>query len=120
MRVEEQVKINGCFADIIAKKEGKTFLVEAKGEDKGGYTSAEMNFQMGLGQLMSRMKYAEAIYGLAFPLTKDFVTVLQKYQDSFAFQKLGIFFLPVEKDGTCRIIPPLDVLKFLLKITSRT
>ena len=34
---------------IGAKKDKVTFIIEAKGEDKGGYTSAEMNFLMGLG-----------------------------------------------------------------------
>lgn len=56
-KVKQEFKIDGGRIDIRAEKEGEILLIEAKGEDKGGYTSAEMNFQMGLGQLMSRMKY---------------------------------------------------------------
>jgi len=112
-KVKEQIRVKGGSIDIGAEKEGKTLLIEAKGEDRGGYTSAEMNFQMGLGQIMSRMKHREAKYGLAFPLTRDFKKVLRKYKGSFAFEKLGIYLLPVKKDGTCRLIPPNEILRFL-------
>jgi len=117
-KVKEQIRVEGGSIDVGAEKGGKIFLIEAKGEDRGGYTSAEMNFQMGLGQLMSRMKHHEAEYGLAFPLTKDFTKVLRKYKGSFAFEKLGIYLLPVAKDGTCRLIPPNEVLRFLQEIGS--
>lgn len=114
-KVKEQIRVEGGRIDVGAEKEGRILLIEAKGEDRGGYTSAEMNFQMGLGQVMSRMKDNEAQYGLAFPLTKDFTRVLQKYRGSFAFEKLGIYLAPVKRDGSCRLISPIDVLKFLGK-----
>jgi len=115
-KVKEQIRVESGSIDIGAEKEGKTLLIEAKGEDRGGYTSAEMNFQMGLGQLMSRMKHREAEYGFAFPLTKDFTKVLRKYKGSFAFEKLEIYLLPVARDGACRLIPPNEVLRFLEEI----
>ena len=115
-KVKEQIRVEGGSIDIGAEKGGKILLIEAKGEDRGGYTSAEMNFQMGLGQVMSRMKHREAEYGLAFPFTKDFTKALRKYKGSFAFEKLGIYLLPVKRDGTCRLIPPNEVLRFLEKI----
>lgn len=115
-KVKEQIRVKGGSIDIGAEKEGKTLLIEAKGEDRGGYTSAEMNFQMGLGQLMSRMKHHEAEYGIAFPLTRDFTKVLRKYKGSFAFEKLEICLLPVTRDGACRLIPPNEVLRFLEEI----
>ena len=115
-KVKEQIRVNGGSIDIGAEKEGKILLIEAKGEDKGGYTSAEMNFQIGLGQLMSRMKHSDAEYGLAFPLTKDFKKVLRKYKGSFVFEKLGIYLLPVERDGSCLMIAPDEILRFLEEI----
>ncbi len=93
-------------------------MIEAKGEDRGGYGTTEMNFQMGLGQLMSRMKHHEAKYGLAFPVTKDFRKVLRKFKGSFAFEKLGIYLIPVKRDGSCRVIPPTDTSRFLEEITN--
>jgi hypothetical protein len=97
--VKEQIKVEYGSIDIGAEKNGKVLLIEAKGEDRGPGGTAEMNFQVGLGQLMSRMHHEEADYGLAFPLTKNFITVLRKYQSSFAFEKRGIYPIPVDKDG---------------------
>lgn len=116
--VKEQIRVKGGSIDIGAEKEGKMMLIEAKGEDRGGYTSAEMNFQMGLGQLMSRMKHRDAEYGLAFPLTKDFTKLLRKYEGSFAFERLGIYLIPVKRDGSCQLVSSSDVLKFLDEIAA--
>ena len=115
-KVKEQIRVNGGSIDIGADKEGKILLIEAKGEDKGGYISAEMNFQIGLGQLMSRMKHHEAEYGLAFPLTDDFKKVLAKYKGSFAFEKLGIYLVPVTRDGNCHLVFPKKASDFLREI----
>lgn len=112
-RVRRQVRVASGLVDIVAEGPDGRWLIEVKGEDKGGYTSAEMNFQIGLGQLMSRMKHSDAEYGLAFPLTKDFKRVLRKYKGSFAFEKLGIYLIPVERDGSCRLVSSLEVLNFL-------
>ena len=112
-RVRRQVRVASGLIDVVAEGPDGRWLIEVKGEDRGGYTSAEMNFQMGLGQIMSRMKHRDAEYGLAFPLTKDFTKVLRKYKGSLAFEKLGIYFIPVERDGSCRLISPLEVLSFL-------
>jgi len=115
-KVRRQVRVPSGIIDIVTEKEGKKLLIEAKGEDMGGYGTAEMNFQLGLGQLMSRMKHQDAEHGLAFPLTKDFTKVLGKYKGSFAFEKLGIYLIPVKRDGSCRIVTPDEVLRFLEEI----
>lgn len=44
-KVKEQIRVKGGSIDVGAEKEGKILLIEAKGEDRGGYASAEMNFQ---------------------------------------------------------------------------
>ena len=118
-KTKEQIRVRGGAIDVGAEKEGRTLLIEAKGEDRGGYTSAEMNFQMGLGQLMSRMRHHEAEYALAFPFTGDFRKVLRKYDGSFAFKKLGIHLIAVKRDRSCRMIPPDDVMKYLEAIGRR-
>ena len=112
-RVRRQVRVASGLIDVVAEGPDGRWLIEVKGEDRGGYTSAEMNFQMGLGQIMSRMKHRDAEYGLAFPLTKDFTKVLRKYKGSLAFEKLGIYLIPVQRDGSCRLVSPLEVLSFL-------
>lgn len=117
-KIRRQVRAPSGIIDVVAEKDGKKLLIEAKGEDRGGYTSAEMNFQMGLGQLMSRMKHQDVEYGLAFPVTKDFKKVLKKYKGSFAFEKLGIYLIPVKRDGSCQLVSASDVLKFFDEISS--
>jgi len=117
-RVRRQVRVASGLIDVVAEGPDGRWLIEVKGEDRGGYTSAEMNFQIGLGQLMSRMKRQEAKYGLAFPLTKDFIKVVRKYKGSFAFKKLGVNLIPVKKDGTCRMIPSNETVRFIDEIDS--
>ena len=70
------------YPDIVAEGPDGKWVIEVKGEDSGGYTSAEMNFQIGLGQIMCRMTDKNTQYGLAFPSTTDFKKVLRKYNGS--------------------------------------
>lgn len=114
--VKKQVSIDHGKIDIGAVKENNTLLIEAKGEDRGPGGTAEMNFQVGLGQLMSRMQHKEAEYGLAFPLTENFIRVLRKYHGTFAFEKLGILLIPVSSDGSCQLISPTNASEFLENI----
>ncbi|UCH32047.1 MAG: hypothetical protein JSV05_01235 [Candidatus Bathyarchaeota archaeon] len=112
-RVKQQIPTPSGVLDMSAEKEGAIMLIEATGEDKGGDASAEMTFQIELGQLMSRMIRRETQYALAFPLTATFIKVLQKYRGTFAFTNLGICLIPVSRDGTCQIISPMHIAKFL-------
>jgi len=111
--VKEQVKAGKSFIDLAADKDGIAFLIEAKGEDKGGLTSAEMNLQMGLGQIMSRMTDRSKKYGLAFPRTADFMKVLQKYEGSTAFKTLDLYLFVAERDRNYFVVPPSDIAAFI-------
>jgi len=48
-KVRRQVPVASGIVDVVAEGSDGRWLIEVKGEDKGGYTSAEMNFQMGIG-----------------------------------------------------------------------
>jgi len=111
--VKEQVKLSNGFADLAADKDGVSFILEAKGEDKGGFSVAEMNFQMGLGQLMARMTDKNKKYGLAFPSTPDFIKALQKYEPSFAFKVLDIYLFVANGDRSYFVVPPSDIPAFI-------
>ena len=50
--------------------------MEVKGEDPGGYGSAQMNLQMVVGQISSRMDDLSATYAIAFPMTANYLRVL--------------------------------------------
>ena len=87
------------YPDIVAEGPDGKWVIEVKGEDSGGYTSAEMNFQMGLGQIMSRMTDKNIQYGLAFPWTPDFRRVLKKYKGSDSFERLSLCLFVVHRYG---------------------
>ena len=86
------------YIDLVAKKAEQSTLVEVNGEDRGGYTSAEMNFQMGLGQIISRMTDPKASYALAIPVTNDYLRVLKKYKGSLGLERLDLNFFLVRGD----------------------
>ncbi|MCL2281157.1 MAG: hypothetical protein FWC25_00650 [Dehalococcoidia bacterium] len=110
--VKEHVKLAGGFADLVAEKDNLSFVIEAKGEDKGGFYTTEMNFQMGLGQIMSRMTDKSKKYAIAIPATPDFFKVLQKYKSNFAFKELGLYLFVANSDNSCLVVPPADVASF--------
>ena len=98
-KIQRQVRVASGLIDIVADGSDGRWLIEAKGEDKGGYTSAEMNFQIGVGQIVSRMTDTGFSYALAFPLTSDFRRVLRKYKGSMGFERLDLYFFVVFRDG---------------------
>ena len=53
--VRSTVRVSSGIVDAVATRDGKRIVIEAKGEDSGGYGSAQMNFQMAFGQISSRM-----------------------------------------------------------------
>jgi hypothetical protein len=97
--VSEQAQVHNGTADLLARRGGETWLIEAKGEDEGGYTSAEMNLQMGFGQLLSRMAEPSWLYGLALPDTPGFRRALAKYSGGFGLSFLPWAFFVVSVDG---------------------
>jgi hypothetical protein len=111
--VKEHVKLTGGFADLVADRDGISFVIEAKGEDKGGFYSTEMSFQMGLGQIMARMTDKSRKYAIAIPATPDFFKVLQKYKTSFAFTALGLYLFVANSDKSCFVVPPADIASFI-------
>lgn len=98
--IKEQHKVSSGIIDIVADKDDEIIVIEVKGEDKGGYGSAEMNFQMGIGQILSRMANKNVKYALAFPLTSNFKKVLKKYKKTLGFQNLNLSFYIAKEDET--------------------
>jgi hypothetical protein len=107
----------GGAIDLVATQAGETLVVEAKGEDKGGYTSAEMNFQMGVGQIASRMTDDSRDYSLAFPFNADFQRVLRRYRGTKAFARLRLGALVVFGPGEVRRYDPDHFTKFVSELT---
>ena len=111
--IEQQASVQSGRVDILARRGDDVLLIEAKGEDKGGYTSAEMNLQMGFGQVLSRMNEPSWHYGLALPNTPDFRRALSKYAGGFGIEKLGWAFFLVNADGKVNTYDPTDFQRFV-------
>ena len=104
--VQEKVVVPSGIIDAVAMRGGERIVIEAKGEDRGGYTSAQMNFQMALGQVASRMNDPAARYAIAFPMTADYVKVLRTFRGSLAFEQRGVAFYVVNRSGEVGEIQP--------------
>lgn len=114
--VKEQCPVPNGIVDIIAKNNGDKIVIEVKGEDKGGYTSAEMNFQMGIGQIISRMKSVNEKYAIGFPLTTNYKKVLYKFKNTHGFKKLDLNFYVIETDGTVKEFTSSEFTEFIKNI----
>lgn len=102
--IESRVLVSSGIVDLVATKGSEKLVVEVKGEDAGGYGTTQMNFQLGVGQLASRMTDDQVRYVLAFPLTAHFRRVLKTFAGSIAFERLGIDLIAVLADGAVRRI----------------
>ena len=96
--VQTRVRVASGIIDLVAVRDDERLVVEVKGEDAGGYTSAQMNFLISIGQIASRMTEDEPIYALAFPLTPDYRRVLRTFRGSRAFERLRIDLLVLDPD----------------------
>lgn len=111
-KVRRQVRVASGIVDVVAEGPDGRWLIEVKGEDRGGCTSAEMNFQMGVGQIVSRMTDPGVSYALAFPMTSDFKKVLRKYKGSLGFERLDLYLFVIHRDGK---VDKYDAANFFLQ-----
>jgi hypothetical protein len=111
--VETRLRVSSGIIDVVASAPDERLIVEVKGEDAGGYTSAEMNFHIGLAQIASRMTSREASYALAIPDTGHYRRVLRKFAGSYAFSALGARLLVVKQDGGVDEYAPSEIASFI-------
>ena len=80
--------------DIVAKR-NNLWIIEVKGETKGGKAAAISNFYYGIGQIITRMSIISTSinYALAVPNTDNFAVPVKKFLDSPALQILNLLFL---------------------------
>ena len=99
--------------DIVAKKNNKSlvcisnnirsqmWIIEVKGETKGGKAAAISNFYYGIGQIITRMSVisTNVNYALAVPNTDNFATPVKKFLNSPALQILNLTIILVQPNG---------------------
>lgn len=112
-KVKKRVRVSNGIIDLVATHSGMEWVVEVKGEDRGNFNTAEMNFRVGVTQLCSRISTREnREYALAIPLTPKFRKVLIKQEQFEIFQQMRLWLFVVSPDGTVSKIPPDDVQAF--------
>jgi len=96
--------------DIVAQKSSEKWIIQVKGETKGGTAAGEVDFYTGIGQLLRYMtKINEKThYALAIPSTPHFTNVLQKFRYSKAILILKLHLILVNRDGSVKLIPPKE------------
>jgi hypothetical protein len=97
--VQEKVQVASGKVDAIATRDNERIFIEVKGEDSGGYGSAQMNLQIAVGQISTRMTDPNASYAIAFPMTADYVKVLRTFRGSSAFERLNLTCYVVQRGG---------------------
>jgi hypothetical protein len=107
--VQEKVPVTSGIVDAVATRDGERVVIEVKGEDSGGYGSAQMNLQMVVGQISSRMDDLGATYAIAFPMTANYLKVLRTFRGSPAFERLNLVCYLVPRDGQVRRIEAREV-----------
>lgn len=112
--VRKRVRVHNGIVDLVAHRQEEDLVVEAKGEDKGGFHSAEMNFRIGIAQICSRMeRQLNKRYGLAIPLTAHFRRVLLKHMNFGVFEQMGLWMYVVCENGSISELPPGTVQSFV-------
>lgn len=107
--VQEKVRVSNGIVDAVTTRDGERIVIEAKGEDSGGYGSAQMNFHMAFGQISSRMTDPDTTYAIAFPMTPDYMKVLRTFRGSLAFERLNLVFYLVGGNVDVREIDASEV-----------
>lgn len=97
--VRRQVTSHNGIIDVVAEGSDGHWIIEVKGEDKGGFGTAQMNFQMGIGQIVSRMNEPGIFYALAIPMTDNFKRIMKNYKGSLGFKLLSLWFFVIHRDG---------------------
>jgi hypothetical protein len=100
--VQQQVAAPSGVIDAVATQGKRRVVIEVKGEDAGGYGSTQMNLQMAIGQIASRMTDHQSSYAIAIPLTPSYVRALRTFRRSHAFQQLNLALYLVERSGEIR------------------
>lgn len=101
-RVRQRIPYSDEIVDIVASGPRGDWIIEVAGENHDGYAAALASFQLGLGQLVSRMTDARGRYALAIPATENFDRVLHKCAASHGLSRLELAIITVDRNGGIR------------------
>jgi len=92
--------------DIVAQRTGVLWVIEVKGETKGGTAAGHATFMAGIGQILSRITVVSEniFYSLAVPNTDVFAPSVRKFRNSPVLQLLNLSIILIEEDESFRLI----------------
>ncbi len=112
--VSKRVRVANGIIDMVAHGDDGEWIIEAKGEDRGGFGTSEMNFRIGIAQICSRRTgRVGQKSALAIPFTPQFQKVLRKHRDFSVFEKMDIWLFVARADGTITKLAPDQVQAFV-------
>lgn len=88
--------------DVVAKKGKVLWVIEVKGQPKGGAASCYSIFMAGIAQILTRMTRlsADIHYGLAIPNTDMFIPAVRKFIGLPIMRLLNLSIILIQEDGS--------------------
>lgn len=92
--------------DVVAQKGRELWIMEVKGQPKGGVSSCSTIMMAGIGQILTRItKVSKDIhYALAIPNTHCFALSVRKFIDSPVMPLLNLSLVLIQEDGRIELI----------------
>jgi hypothetical protein len=87
--------------DIVAQKDKELWVIEVKGQPKGGIPSSTTIMMAGVGQILTRIKLItnNIHYALAIPNTDCFAPSVRKFINSPIMSLLNLSLILIQDDG---------------------
>lgn len=92
--------------DVVAQREKELWIIEVKGQPRGGVSSCTTIFMAGIGQILTRItRVSEEIhYALAIPNTDCFASSARKFISSPALSLLNLSIILIQEDEKVEFI----------------
>jgi hypothetical protein len=92
--------------DVVGQKGKVLWVIEVKGQPKGGTASCHSVFMAGIAQILTRMtKMSPDIhYGLAIPNTDMFVPAVRKFIRLPIMRLLNLSIILIQEDGSTELL----------------
>ena len=92
--------------DVVAQKGDVLWVIEVKGQPKGGMASCYSIFMAGIAQILTRMTKVsgDIHYGLAIPNTDMFVPAARKFMRLPIMRLLNLSILLIQEDGSIELL----------------
>jgi len=87
--------------DVVAQKGNELWIIEVKGQPRGGVRSCTTTMMSGIGQILTRITMLDenVHYALAIPNTECFAPSVRKFISSPVLPLLNLSLILIQEDG---------------------